>query len=73
MSRMLIGPLLEWARTLRYPALFKLTAALLAINLLVPDPLPFVDELVLGLVTAILASRKNHRQPPAEPRPSEKA
>jgi len=71
MSRMLIRPLLEWARTLRYPTLFKLTAALFAINLLVPDPLPLVDELVLGLITAILASRKN-QQPPLEPENTEK-
>jgi len=72
MSRMLIGPLLEWARTLRYPTLFKLTAALFVINVLVPDPLPLIDELLLGLVTAILASRK-HSQPPLEPDQAKKA
>jgi len=65
MSRLLLGPLLEWARTLRYPTLFKLTAALFVLNVLIPDPLPLIDELLLGLVTAILASRK--KQPPLEP------
>jgi len=72
MSRLLIGPLLAWARMLRYPTLFKLAATLFVISVLVPDPLPLVDELLLGLVTAILASRKNHQQAPLEAEPTEK-
>lgn len=42
------------AGRLRFPTLFLLTATLFVVNLLVPDPLPFVDEILLGLVTLML-------------------
>jgi hypothetical protein len=34
-----------------------LTGVLLAVDLLVPDPIPFVDEIVLGLLTLVLSRR----------------
>jgi hypothetical protein len=52
-------PVLEWARRLRYPTLFKLTAGLFALTLFIPDPVPFVDEILLGLGTLLLANWKN--------------
>jgi hypothetical protein len=52
-------PVLQWARRLRYPTLFKLTAGLFALTLFIPDPLPFVDELVLGLGTLLPANWKS--------------
>ena len=55
-------PLLNWARKLRYPTLFKLTALVFAINLFVPDVIPFVDEILLGLGTLLLANLKD-REP----------
>lgn len=62
MARLLLLPFLKWARRLRHPTLFKLTAAAFAISVLWPfDPIPFIDELVLGLATAWLASRKDTR------------
>ncbi|MBK0025333.1 hypothetical protein IAE57_04095 [Stenotrophomonas sp. S48] len=51
-------PVLQWARRLRYPTLFKLTAGLFAITFFIPDPIPFVDELLLGLGTLLLANWK---------------
>lgn len=60
-------PVLQWARRLRYPTLFKLTAGLFALTLLIPDPIPFVDELVLGLGTLLLANWKTRNvAPPLE-------
>lgn len=41
---------------LRFPQLFLLTAILFAVNLAVPDPLPFVDEILLALVSLMLGS-----------------
>ena len=41
---------------LRFPKLFLLTAVLFAIDLVVPDVVPFVDELLLGLSTLLLGS-----------------
>jgi lauroyl/myristoyl acyltransferase len=55
----LLAPVIAFARRLRYPTLFKITAALFALTLLVPDPLPFVDELLLGLGTLLLATWKD--------------
>lgn len=49
------------AGRLRFPALFMLTAALFVVNLVVPDPLPFVDEILLGLVTLMLGAWKDRR------------
>ncbi|MFT4249175.1 MAG: hypothetical protein QM581_14280 [Pseudomonas sp.] len=60
-------PLLNWARQLRYPTLFKLTAALFLIDLCLPDPLPFVDEIVFGLGTLLLANWRTRNTTP-EPR-----
>jgi hypothetical protein len=56
-------PLLNWARKLRYPTLFKITAALFAITLFIPDPIPFVDEALLALGTLLLANWKNRKPP----------
>ena len=64
MATPLLLPVLNWARKLRYPTLFKITAALFAITLVVPDPIPFVDEILLGLGTLLLANWKNRKNPP---------
>lgn len=69
MASVLLLPLLNWARKLRYPTLFKVTAALFAVTLFVPDPLPFVDEILLGLGTVLLANWKNRNAPTAPPSP----
>lgn len=66
MANPLLLPLLAWARRLRYPTLFKLTAALFAISVLLPDPLPFVEEIMLGLGTLLLANWKSRRGPTPE-------
>ena len=61
MAGPLLLPLLSWARKLRYPTLFKLTAVLFAVTLVVPDPIPLVDEILLGLGTLLLANWKNRK------------
>lgn len=57
--------LLTFASRLRFPWLFALTAGLFLLDLLVPDAIPFVDELLLGLATLLLGSWRKRRQPPA--------
>lgn len=69
MASPLLLPLLNWARKLRYPTLFKITAALFAVTLFVPDPLPFVDEILLGLGALLLANWKNRKASMAPPTP----
>ncbi|MDZ4046935.1 MAG: DUF6116 family protein [Pseudoxanthomonas sp.] len=58
-------PLLDWARKLRYPTLFKITAALFVVTLFLPDPVPFVDEILFGLGTLLLANWKRRKDPPS--------
>ena len=62
-------PLLDWARKLRYPTLFKITAALFVVTLFLPDPVPFVDEILFGLGTLLLANWKKRKEPVASNKP----
>jgi hypothetical protein len=47
---------LRFAARLRFPQLFLLLLALFVLDLLIPDGLPFLDEILLGLMTLLLAS-----------------
>jgi len=57
------GLLLAFASRLRFPWLFALTAGLFLLDLVVPDAIPFVDELLLGLGTLLLGSWRKRRLP----------
>lgn len=50
------GIIVGWASRLRFPYLVLLTAVLFVLNLFIPDVLPLADELIMGLVTVLLAS-----------------
>ncbi|MFT4612987.1 MAG: hypothetical protein ACI9NT_000120 [Bacteroidia bacterium] len=52
----LVGAFIRWSSNLRFPALFFLITVLFVSNLLIPDVVPFVDEIIMGLVAALLAS-----------------
>jgi hypothetical protein len=63
-----VGWLVARFARLRFPWLFGVTAVLFLVDLVVPDMIPFVDEIFLGLATALLASWKRTRiVPPPEP------
>ena len=49
------------------PTLLKLTAGLFVLTLFIPDPIPFVDELVLGFGTLLLANWKSRNATPPPP------
>lgn len=59
------GPLMGFASRLKFPTLFFITLGLWALNMVIPDPVPLIDELVLGLLTLMLATWKNRKEPPA--------
>ncbi len=64
----LTGPLFRFAEKLRFPQLFVLTAGLFLLDLIVPDLIPFADEVLLGLLTVLFASwRRRRTEPVAEP------
>ena len=47
---------------LRFPGLFALLAAITVADLLIPDFIPFVDEIVLAILTMIFALWKDRRE-----------
>jgi hypothetical protein len=51
---------------LRFPGLFLLFATLAAIDLVIPDLIPFVDEIGLTLLAAMFGLWRRRRAPPAE-------
>ncbi len=57
----LLNPIKRKIQTLRYPQLFALAAVLFLITLIVPDPIPFVDEVLLLIVTIGLGRLKRPR------------
>ena len=59
----LVGWLIARLARMRFPNLFLVTALLFVVNLVVPDVIPFVDELLLGLGAALLGSLRKPRAP----------
>lgn len=55
---------LQYAGGLRFPTLAGATAVLFLIDLFLPDPIPLVDELLIGLVALMLANWKKTPKPP---------
>ena len=53
---------------LRFPTLFVLFGLLTLVDLVVPDPIPLLDELGLGLLTLLLALWRDRRPPTARGR-----
>ncbi len=61
---------------LRYPYLFVILAALLLVDLVVPDPVPLADELILAVLTllsATLTTRRDHPPDRGDREPEESA
>ena len=63
MANPLLAPLFNFFSRLSYPRLFALTAALFAFDVVIPDFVPFADELLLGLGTLLLANWKKRKDP----------
>ncbi len=61
MSNPLLAPIIGYASRLRFPTLFLVIAALFVFDLIIPDFIPFLDEIMLGLGTVLLASWKNRK------------
>lgn len=61
---------LRFAERLRFPQLFLLALTLFVLDLLLPDLIPFVDEILLALATLILSALRRGDVVPAAPTPS---
>ncbi len=58
----IIETFLKNANQLKFKNLFFLVVGLFIIDLLVPDFIPFIDEIILGLLAIILANWKKERK-----------
>jgi hypothetical protein len=59
-----IAPLMRYASRLRFPWLVAITATLFVLDLAIPDFVPFADEVLLGLLTIVLASFRRRKRDP---------
>lgn len=48
----------EFAERLRFPQLFTVVLVIFLVDLVVPDMIPFLDEILFGLLTVLLGSLK---------------
>lgn len=64
-----VGSFTRWASGLRFPTLLAVIGSLFALDLIIPDLIPFVDEILLGLLTVLLSMirRKQPASMPEEP------
>jgi hypothetical protein len=53
---------------MRYPYLFLVLGGLFLVDLVVPDPIPLVDEIMLAVLTFIAASFSTRQEADPEPR-----
>ena len=51
---------------LKYPWVFALLVALLVVDLVIPDPIPFVDEMMLALLTFLVGSWRTRQRGTSE-------
>lgn len=59
---MIVRPVRRFLERRRFPTLLMIAALLLAINIVVPDPLPFVDEILMLIATLIIAGFRKPRE-----------
>jgi hypothetical protein len=58
---MIRGLVARFAAGLRFPTLFGLVAGLFVLDLVIPDLIPFADEILLALGTLLLGSLRRRR------------
>lgn len=76
MAHPLSGPVIAFASRLRFPTLFLVTLGLFVLDVVVPDFIPFADELLLGLGALLLSSWKrpdDAARPPIDVEPPRKS
>ncbi|MDX1519764.1 MAG: DUF6116 family protein [Gammaproteobacteria bacterium] len=59
--RSIVPVLLSFANGLKFRQLFFIVAGLFVLDLLIPDMIPMIDEILLALLTIILANIKKEK------------
>ncbi len=65
------GLLRGYLSSLSFPKLFLLLGGLFALDLFIPDPIPFMDEAVLGILTVMAGMLRNRSKTQATDAPRE--
>tara|TARA_R110000782_G_scaffold18459_4_gene50779 strand:+ start:2774 stop:3019 length:246 start_codon:yes stop_codon:yes gene_type:complete len=60
--RALITLFLSYANQLKFKNLFLIVIGLFILDLFIPDFIPLIDEIILGLLAIILANWKHERK-----------
>ncbi len=60
-ARLLPAALLRYASRLRFPNLFLLMLLCFVVDLVLPDFIPFLDEIMFGLVTLLFGAWRKRR------------
>ena len=63
MYKLIVAPLIAYLARLRFPVLFAVAAVLFVLDFLIPDAIPFADEILLGLGAALLGNWKKRKNP----------
>lgn len=69
----LLGPLKRFLERRRFRTLFMILAGLFLADLFIPDPLPFIDELVLLVGTVLVGSFRKPKPDVSTPSPPSSA
>ena len=60
-KRMIQDRLIQYVSQLRFPKLLALAAVVFGVDLILPDVIPFADEILLGLITLLLGMLKKRK------------
>lgn len=60
--RKLLAPIQRFLERRRFPTLFLILAALFGANLIFPDPIPFIDELIMLVATVIVGAFRERKR-----------
>jgi len=67
------GKLRRFAQSLRSSTLAMIVGGLFVLDVFIPDALPFIDEIILAMLTILIARWQSRRsEPPAAPKPPPK-
>ena len=60
--RKAFGPVQRFLERRRFPTLLLILAALFGANLFIPDPIPFIDEMIMLVATVIVGAFRKRRK-----------
>ena len=59
---MILAPIRRFLENRRFPTLLMIAAALLGLNMAIPDVLPFVDEILMLIATLLIGSLRKKKE-----------